>query len=137
MSYGKSFIFNRKNPSFYSSFSDCAGLYFIDNVALLLEYYVAPLGFKSVDFYRAGGVKVSLDDNTKVVEEAGRTIYPPSKLPHGLKLTAIYFKDGPFIAIFFYSTEGNKDYKTAELTIEVAPSNSSIAVTRTIEVFKR
>ncbi|MEM2848656.1 MAG: hypothetical protein QXI36_00070 [Candidatus Bathyarchaeia archaeon] len=49
-----------------------------------LEYYVAQLGSEPVDFYKAGGVEVSLDDITKVVEEAGRTIYLPSKFPHGL-----------------------------------------------------
>ncbi len=35
----------------------------------------------------------------------------------------MYFKDGPFIAIFVYSAENNKDYKTAELAIEVTPSS--------------
>ncbi|MEM2960171.1 MAG: hypothetical protein QXU67_01040, partial [Candidatus Bathyarchaeia archaeon] len=87
-----------------------------------LEYYVAPFRTEPVDFYDAGCREITLDELVKVVSEAGRTIYLPSKLPRGLKLTTIYFKDGPFIAILVYSAEGNKDYKTAELTIEVSPS---------------
>jgi hypothetical protein len=88
-----------------------------------LEYYVAPFHSEPVDFYAAGGRGVSLDELIKFVGEAGETIYLPSKLPRGLKLTAVYFKDGPFIAIVVYSAEGNKDYKTAELTIEISPSS--------------
>lgn len=87
-----------------------------------LEYYVAPFRTEPVDFYSAGCREVSLDELVKVVSEAGRTIYLPSKPPRGLKLTTIYFKDGPFIAILVYSAEGNKDYKTAELAIEISPS---------------
>jgi len=87
-----------------------------------LEYYVEPFHSEPVDFYAAGGRKVSLNELIKFVGEAGETIYLPSKLSRGLKLTAVYFKDGPFIAIVVYSAEGDKDYKTAELTIEITPS---------------
>ncbi|MEM1569627.1 MAG: hypothetical protein QXM89_03260 [Candidatus Bathyarchaeia archaeon] len=92
-----------------------------------LEYYRRPFGPEPIsldpgDFYSADCREVSLDELVKVVSEAGRTIYMPSKLPRGLKLTAIYLKDGPFIAIFVYSSEDNKDYRTAELCIEISPS---------------
>ncbi|MEM2849340.1 MAG: hypothetical protein QXI36_03585 [Candidatus Bathyarchaeia archaeon] len=100
-----------------------------------LEYYVAPFSINPGDFYGAGCREVSLDEFVKVVSEAGRTIYLPSKLPRGLKLTTIYFKDGPFIAIFVYGAEGNKDYKTAELCIEISPSGlppSSLAQLKSI-----
>lgn len=60
---------------------------------LLLIHVVLP-GSEPVNFYKAGRVKVSLHDITKVVEEAGRKFCSPSKLLHGLKLTAIYFNDG-------------------------------------------
>jgi hypothetical protein len=44
-------------------------------------------------------------------------------LPNNLELTAIYFKED-FIAIVVYSAEGNKDYKTAELGIEICGSEA-------------
>ena len=49
----------------------------------------------------------------------------PPELPNNLELTIIYLKDNPFIGIAVYSAEGNKDYKTAELTIQITPSASS------------
>jgi len=62
---------------------------------------------------------VTLDELVRVAKEAGLRVYLPSWLPKGLRLTAIYLKDKPFIAILVYSAEGNKDYRTAELTIQV------------------
>lgn len=42
-------------------------------------------------------------------------------MPKNPELTAIYLKESPFIAIVVYSADGIKDYKSAELTIEIAP----------------
>ena len=73
------------------------------------------------DFY-ATSREVSLDEFTEFISKSNKSIYLPSKLPNNFQLTAIYLKEGPFIGIIVYSAEGNKDYKTAELAIEIAPS---------------
>lgn len=74
-----------------------------------------------MDFYHFSR-EVSLSELVQVADKLDiKPLYLPSALPHGLQLTAIYLKDGSFIAIVVYSAEGNKDYKTAELTIEIVP----------------
>ena len=83
-----------------------------------------------VDFY-AIAREASLSELVQVADKTGIPLYLPSTLPYGLKLTVIYLhedeslKEGEaffFIAIVVYSAEGNKDYKTAELGIEIVPS---------------
>ena len=75
-----------------------------------------------VDFYGTSR-DVSLSELVQVADKLDvMPLYLPSELPPGFKLTAIYLKNGPFIAMVVYSSEGNKDYKTTELVIEIAPT---------------
>ncbi len=76
-----------------------------------------------VDFYGTSR-EVSLNEMEKVADQFNLSIFMPSDLPNNLELTSIYLKDSPFIVIAVYSAEGNKDYKTAELTIQITPSTS-------------
>lgn len=71
------------------------------------------------DFYGTSK-EVSLDEMTEFAIINNISIYLPFTLPSNLSLTAIYLKESPFIAIVVYSAEDNKDYKTAELTIQLA-----------------
>lgn len=71
------------------------------------------------DFY-AVSKEVSLTEMLTVADNNNISLYLPSELPKNLNLTAIYLKEGNFIAIVVYSAEGNKDYKTAEFGIEIA-----------------
>ena len=80
------------------------------------------------DFY-AISREVSLSELVQVTVKLAVPLYLPSTLPSGLKLTAIYLKEGPFIAIVVYSAEGNKDYKTAELTFEIVPTEVEMVPT--------
>ena len=77
-----------------------------------------------MDFY-ATSREVSLGELVDFADKYDISLYLPSELPNNLKLTAIYLKDGPFVAILVYSAEGNKDYKTAELTIEIIPTSDT------------
>jgi len=82
-----------------------------------------------VDFY-ATSREVSKSELVQVANKLDVTpLYLPSELPPGFKLTAIYLKEGPFIAMVVYSAEGNKDYKTAELVIEIAPTEMEMVPT--------
>lgn len=76
------------------------------------------------DFYGTSK-EVSLDEMVEVASKFNLSLYLPSELPNNLELTAIYLKDGPFIAMVVYSAENNKDYKTAEFVIQIVPSESS------------
>ena len=89
-----------------------------------LNYTTSNIGEGPADFYGTSR-EVSLSELVQVTDKMDvNPLYLPPALPHGLHLTAIYLKDGPFIAIMVYSAEGNKDYKTAELAIEITPSLS-------------
>ncbi len=71
------------------------------------------------DFYYTSQ-QVTFDEFTEYIKNNEIVVNLPSLLPEGYKLTAIYLKKSPFIAIVVYSTDSNKDYKTAELTIQIS-----------------
>ncbi len=75
------------------------------------------------DFYGTSR-DISLNETIIVAKQYNLSIYLPSELPNNFECTAIYLKDGPFIAIVVYSAEGNIDYKTAELVIQITPMSS-------------
>lgn len=96
-------------------------------IALLALYSAGPDINGVVDFY-AIAREASLSELVQVADKTGNLLYLPSALPPGFKLTAIYLhedeslKEGEilfFIAIVVYSAEGNTDYKTAELGIQI------------------
>jgi len=101
-------------------------------VVLIVLFVIASLLFdlkeysntsEPADFYGTSK-EVSLEEMANVANKFNLSIYLPSELPDNFELTTIYLKDGPFIAIVVYSAEGNKDYKTAELGIQITPSDS-------------
>ncbi len=75
------------------------------------------------DFYTFSK-EVSLEELVDVANNYNKAIYLPTDLPDNLELTTLYLKYSPLISIVVYSAEGNKDYKTAELTIEISASSS-------------
>lgn len=80
------------------------------------------------DFYGTSK-EVSLNEMIEFAIIYNISIYLPFTLPSNLSLTAIYLKESPFIAIVVYSAEDNKDYKTAELTIQLASIHSGFIPT--------
>lgn len=75
-----------------------------------------------MDFYHFSR-DVSLSELVQVADKWDvMPLYLPSALPPGFQLTAIYLMEGPFVVIVIYSAEGNKDFKTAELGIEIVPA---------------
>ena len=75
------------------------------------------------DFYGTSK-EVSLEEMIEVADKKNLTLSLPSELPKNLELTAIYLSESSFIAIVVYSSKGNKDYITAELTIQITHPNS-------------
>ena len=82
-----------------------------------------PYHGEPADFYGTSR-DVSLSEMVDVAKQFNLSIFMPSELPNNLELAIVYLKDSPFIAIAVYSSEGNKDYKTSELTIQITPSTS-------------
>ena len=74
------------------------------------------------DFYGTSK-EVSFEEMIEVADNKNLSITLPSELPKNLELTVIYLKEDPFIAIVVYSAKGNKDYITAELTIQIASTD--------------
>jgi len=76
-----------------------------------------------LDFYGTSK-EVNINEFTNYTKKNEIVVYLPSDLPNKFEMTAIYLKESPFIAIVVYSAESNKDYKTAELTIQISPTAS-------------
>ncbi|KKN29938.1 hypothetical protein LCGC14_0838920 [marine sediment metagenome] len=101
---------------------------FIGASWLLINMKGSDIIHEPADFYGTSD-EVSLKYMVKVANDYNYLIYLPSELPNNFKLTAIYLKESPFIALIVYSAEGNKDYKTAEFVIQISPSPSEISPT--------
>lgn len=74
------------------------------------------------DFY-AISKEVSIDEFKTYLKENNISAYLPTIIPEKLILTAIYLEEEPFVVIVVYSADFNKDYKTAELTIQISLAN--------------
>jgi len=85
------------------------------------------------DFYGTSK-EVSLEEMAEIADIKNISIYLPSTLPNNLTMTAIYLQETPFIAIVVYSAEGNKDYKTAELGIQLTQIPSEFIPTYDLEI---
>jgi len=75
------------------------------------------------DFYGTSK-EVNINEFTNYTKKNEIAVYLPSDIPNKFEITAIYLKESPFIAIVVYSAESNKDYKTAELGIEISRAKS-------------
>jgi hypothetical protein len=71
------------------------------------------------DFYGTSK-EVDINEFETFLNESNISIYLPTIIPNELNLTAIYLMENPFIAIVVYSAESNKDYKTAELNVQIS-----------------
>lgn len=72
------------------------------------------------DFYHISK-EVSLTKLVEVATKSNISLYLPTTIPSDLKLTTIYLRETNFLAMVVYSSNDNRDYKTAELTIFIAP----------------
>lgn len=50
------------------------------------------------------------------------SIYLPSNLPNSLTLTTVYIQESPFHVIIPFSSDGNKNYDTAEIYLGISKS---------------
>jgi hypothetical protein len=66
--------------------------------------------------------EVSLEEFVRLMRSHGLEILIPTYLPRGMTLTTIYYKCCPLVAMMVYSAKGEKDFRYAELVIEISPS---------------
>lgn len=65
--------------------------------------------------------EVSLDEMRDIMKSHGYDVLIPHYIPDGIKLSAVYYKCCPLVVIITYSDRGVKDYRFANITIEIAP----------------
>jgi len=65
--------------------------------------------------------EVSLTELRDIMKSKGYELLVPRWLPEGIKLSTIYYKCCPLVVIMVYSDRGTKDYRYANITIEIAP----------------
>ena len=84
-------------------------------------YALRPAVHHSIPDFYAVSREVSLDELLEAAEERNLTLYLPSSLPEGFELTAVYLGEHEhLLAVLVYSAEGDEDYRTAELCVEVS-----------------
>ncbi len=66
--------------------------------------------------------EVSLDEFINTMKSHGIEVVLPTRLPKNLVISTIYYKCCPLVAMVVYSARGEKDYRYAELVIEIAPN---------------
>ncbi len=118
----------RRDKSLMRAFLFLVVLFIGATSLLFINMKESDIIHEPVDFY-GNSKEVSLKYMVEVADNYDYPIYLPSELPNNFKLTAIYLKESPFIAIVVYSAEGNKDYKTAEFVIQISPSPSEFSPT--------
>lgn len=116
----------RRDKTFIIALAICFALF------TLSSWFLNISGPRSIptppDFYGCSR-EVSLDEMIEVADKFNISIYLPSELPNNLELTTIYLRDNSFLAIVVYSAEDNKDYKTAELRIQISQSLPEVSPT--------
>jgi len=71
--------------------------------------------------------EVSLEELRDIMKSHGYDILIPHHIPDGIKLSAVYYKCCPLVVIIAYSDKGVKDYRFANITIEIAPFDQKFA----------
>ncbi len=92
---------------------------------IVLAFFASTINrqpFGTMDFYGTSK-EVSLDEFIDSANKMDLSLHLLTELPNNLKRTAIYLKESPFIAIIVYSAKNNKDYETAELTVEIVATS--------------
>jgi hypothetical protein len=62
-----------------------------------------------------------------IMKSHGYNVLIPHYIPHGIKFSAIYYKCCPLVVVIAYSDRGVKDYRFANITIEIAPFHPKFA----------
>jgi hypothetical protein len=71
--------------------------------------------------------EVSQEELRDIMKSHGYNVLIPHYIPHGIKFSAIYYKCCPLVVVIAYSDRGVKDYRFANITIEIAPFHPKFA----------
>jgi hypothetical protein len=71
--------------------------------------------------------EVSLEELRDIMKSHGYNVLIPHYIPHGIKFSAVYYKCCPLVVVIAYSDRDVKDYRFANITIEIAPFHPKFA----------
>jgi hypothetical protein len=103
----------------FSLSASVLGFYYLQQVSYMKE------GFASVpplyEAFMSQAREVSLEELKDIMKSHGFDLLVPHYIPDGIKLSAVYYKCCPLVVIIAYSDRGVKDYRFANVAIEIAP----------------
>jgi hypothetical protein len=105
----------------FSLSASVLGFYYLQQVSYMkgMEEFasVPPL----YEAFMSQAREVSLEELKDIMKSYGFDLLVPHYIPDGIKLSAVYYKCCPLVVIIAYSDRGVKDYRFANIAIEIIP----------------
>jgi hypothetical protein len=103
----------------FSLSASVLGFYYLQQVSYMKEEFasVPPL----YEAFMSQAREVSLEELKDIMKSYGFDLLVPHYIPDGIKLSAVYYKCCPLVVIIAYSDRGVKDYRFANIAIEIIP----------------
>jgi hypothetical protein len=105
----------------FSLSASVLGFYYLQQVSYMkgMEEFasVPPL----YEAFMSQAREVSLEELKDIMKSHGFDLLVPHYIPDGIKLSAVYYKCCPLVVIIVYSDRGVKDYRFANIAIEIIP----------------
>jgi hypothetical protein len=105
----------------FSLSASVLGFYYLQQVSYMkgMEEFasVPPL----YEAFMSQAREVSLEELKDIMKSYGFDLLVPHYIPDGIKLSAVYYKCCPLVVIIVYSDRGVKDYRFANIAIEIIP----------------
>jgi hypothetical protein len=103
----------------FSLSASVLGFYYLQQVSHMKEEFasVPPL----YEAFMSQAREVSLEELKDIMKSYGFDLLVPHYIPDGIKLSAVYYKCCPLVVIIAYSDRGVKDYRFANIAIEIIP----------------
>jgi hypothetical protein len=101
----------------FSLSASVLGFYYLQQVSYMKEEFasVPPL----YEAFMSQAREVSLEELKDIMKSYGFDLLVPHYIPDGIKLSAVYYKCCPLVVIIAYSDRGVKDYRFANIAIEI------------------
>jgi hypothetical protein len=105
----------------FSLSASVLGFYYLQQVSYMKgkeEFASVPPLYEA---FMSQAREVSLEELKDIMKSYGFDLLVPHYIPDGIKLSAVYYKCCPLVVIIVYSDRGVKDYRFANIAIEIIP----------------
>jgi hypothetical protein len=105
----------------FSLSASVLGFYYLQQVSYMKgkeEFASVPPLYEA---FMSQAREVSLEELKDIMKSHGFDLLVPHYIPDGIKLSAVYYKCCPLVVIIAYSDRGVKDYRFANIAIEIIP----------------